>query len=414
MTLAVTTSTDPPAPSHDSAPRSAGALLVDRTFGPFFAGNLISNTGNWLYNVAAAVVVYELTASALLVGMVSVSQFALSLLLAPFAGAWSDRVDRRRLLLAGEVVAGTSAGVLSVAALTLGVEALGVWPILLATLGIGLGQAIAATTLNALVPSLVTPRDLPVAVSLTSLTFSLGRALGPAMAGLALVTVGAAVVFAINAVSYLALIGALLVIRARPSDREQGDRRIRAALAYVRAHPALVAQLIGVGVIGFAADPVNTLSPALVAELGADSGLTGYLVAAFGGGAALTAAVVGRAQHHLGLAPTAAVGAGILSASMATAGAAWSPAAAIAAMGLAGAGFVLGLTSFTTLLQQATPDELRGRVMALWTMAFLGSRPLAAVIDGAVADSIGVRLAYGVAVVVAACGVVIARRLPGD
>ncbi|MEX2625258.1 MAG: MFS transporter, partial [Ilumatobacteraceae bacterium] len=162
-------------------PRTSAALLRDRTFGPWFFGNAVSNSGNWLFNVTAAIVVYRLSGSALLVGLVSVAQFGPLLLLSPLGGALSDRVDRRRLLLAAQTFAGAAATGLAIAAAVLGVDRLpGSWPILATAFGIGMGQAVAAPTLNALIPSLVEDADLEAAVALTSLTFNLGRALGPA------------------------------------------------------------------------------------------------------------------------------------------------------------------------------------------------------------------------------------------
>lgn len=159
------------------APRRIRALLADRTFGPWFVGNLLSNCGNWLYNVVAAVVVSELTGSAVAVGMVSVAQFASLALLSPWAGSLSDRCDRRRLLLASQAVATASATAIAVVVVWVGTEGLeGAWPIILATAGIGVGVAFAGPAQQALVPALVDDVDLEPAVALTSLTFNVGRA----------------------------------------------------------------------------------------------------------------------------------------------------------------------------------------------------------------------------------------------
>lgn len=397
-----------------SPPRAATALLVDRTFGPWFWGNLASNSGNWLYNVTAAVVVYDLTGSAVMVGTVSVAQFAALALLSPWAGALSDRVDRKRLLLGAQAFAFASATALAVTTLLLGVDGLpGAWPIILATLGIGLGVAFTGPAQQALVPALVPDADLESAITLTSLTFNVGRALGPGAAGVVLATLGPEAAFAINAATFVALLVALLAIRpqARPPQDPEADRTVRAGLAHVRRDPALLWLLGGVAAVGFATDPINTLAPPLAAELEAEGDLVAFLVSAFGVGAAATALGAGRLQRDLGRLTTAALGGGLLAAGLAVAGAAPTGPIAIAGFTVMGCGFVLGLTSLTSVLQRRVPEALRGRIMALWTVAFLGNRPIAALVDGAVADWLGVRPAMGVPLVVALLGAGAALRL---
>lgn len=395
-------------------PRAVAALLVDRTFGPWFWGNLASNTGNWLYNVVAAVVVFDLTGSALMVGTVSVAQFATLAVVSPWAGALSDRIDRKRMLLAAQTFAFASASALAVASLLLGVEGLpGAWPIIVATLGIGVGVAFTGPAQQALVPALVEDADLESAVTLTSLTFNVGRALGPGAAGVILATVGPEVAFAVNAVTFVALLAALLAIRPRaraPHDPD-ADRSVRAGLRHLRRDPAVPWLLGGVAAMGFATDPINTLAPPLAAELGAGGDLVAVLVSAFGVGAALTALIAGRLQRGLGRLRTGALGGGLLAAGLLVAAIALAPWVAVGGFGVMGVGFVLGLTSLTTVLQRRVPDELRGRIMALWTVAFLGNRPIAALIDGALADWVGPRLAMGVPMLVALLGGWAALRL---
>ena len=389
-----------------TSPRTSRALLVDPTFGPWFVGNLVSNTGNWLFNVTAAVVVFQLTGSALLVGLVSVGQFAPLVLLAPWAGALSDRFDRRRLLLGAQVVAAVAASALAIPALVLGIEALpGAWPIVTAAFGIGVGQALAAPTMNALVPALVDDVDLENAIALTSLTFNAGRAVGPALSGVLLATLGAEVAFGLNALSFAAFIAALLVIRERrPREPRVGDRSVRAGLRFVRRRRRVLLLLLGVGATGFAADPIITLSPALAATLGGGDTLVAVLVSAFGVAAAPAALAAGPLQRRFGGDRLAGTGLLVLAAGLLLAGAAPLAWVAVAGFALTGTGFVFAVNGFTTLLHREVPDELRGRVMALWSVAFLGNRPVAAVLDGAAADLVGPRLAMGLAIGVALAG----------
>jgi MFS family permease len=399
--------------SRPTIARSTAQLLTDRTFGPWFWGNVVSNSGNWLFNVTAAVVVFQLSGSALLVGTVSVAQFLPLVLLAPFAGALSDRLDRRRLLLASQAFSASAAGALGLAAVVIGVDDFpGAWPIVLCAFGIGIGQSVAAPALNALVPALVDDVDLEGAVALTSVTFNVGRALGPATSGLLLATLGAEAAFVVNGVSFLALIGALLVIRVRPADLDHGgDRSVRAGLRFVRADRVTVLLLAGIAATGFAADPAITLTPPLAAELGGGQTLTAILVSAFGIAAAPAAALSGRVTRHLGGQRTAALGAAGIVLGLATTGVAPVAAMAVIGFGITGAGFVFAVTGFTTLLQRRVPDAFRGRVMALWSVAFLGNRPLAATVDGAASDAFGPRLALLVAITAAALAAAIAWRL---
>lgn len=396
-----------------AAPRSPLGLLTDPLFGPWFVGNLLKNSGTWLYNVTAAVVVFNLTGSALLVGVVTVAQFASLALLSPWAGALSDRYDRRRLLLASQLLAAAFAIGIAVVTGVVGVEGLpGAWPVIVATGGIGVGLAFTGPALNALVPALVRSEDLESAVALTSLTFNIGRALGPGAGGLILATLGAEAAFAVNAVASLALVTVLLVIRPRATAGDPGgDRSVRAGLRYVREDGALLWLLAGVGAVGVATDPVNTLAAPLAATLGGGDDLVAFLVSAFGLGAVAVAFASGPAQRAVGPMSVARAGTALLAAGLAAAALAPTSGVALAAFAVMGVGFLLGLTSFTTLLQRRVPEELRGRVMALWTVAFLGTRPLAAIIDGGLADLIGVRAAFAFPAAVAVAGVAVAHRL---
>ncbi len=391
------------------------SVLRDRNFAPFFVGNLTSNTGNWLFNVTAAVVVFQLTGSALAVGMVSVAQFLPLVLVSPFAGALADRVDRRRMVIASQSFSTVAAVTIAIATLLVGIDGLpGAWPIIAAAAGIGIGNSLSQPAMNSLVPGLVATQDLATAVSLTAVTYNVGRAIGPAGAGLLLVTLGAEVAFAINAVSFLVLIGGLAMVRSRPREEETDptrDRSVRAGIRYVRDDPRALLLLGGVAAAGFAADPAITLAPSFADLLGGGEVLVSAFISGFGVAAIPAAVLSGRLQTRFGSARMAGIGMAIMGGgSIAVAVAPWWW-VALLGFSSTGSGFVLAVTSFTTLLQLQLPESLRGRVMALWTVAFLGNRPLAAAIDGAAADAMGPRLAMLVAISVSTIGVVIAQRL---
>lgn len=395
------------------APRSSGALVVDRNFAPFFWGNIVSNSGNWLFNVTAAIVVFQLSGSALLTGLVSVAQFLPLVVVSPIAGSLSDRFDRRALVLIGQGFAAVVASTLAVVTLVIGLEGLpGAWPVVATALGIGIGQSITIPALNSMVPALVDEEDLEGGVALTSVTFQIGRALGPIGSGVLLATLGAETAFLLNAVSFFVLIGAVTMVRVRPTVQDHGgDRSVRAGLRFVRRDRTVLLLLLGVMTAGFAGDPVITLAPALNDVLGGSREWPAAMVSAFGITAVPTAFVAGRFQRRYGNLSVARAGMLFMAAGSLGAALSATPLGALVAFALTGAGFVLAVTSFTTLLQRQLPDAYRGRVMALWGVAFLGNRPIAAILDGAAADLAGPRFAMGVAITVSLFGAWVATYI---
>jgi MFS family permease len=373
-----------------SVENGALALLRDRIYGPFLLANLVSNCGSWTYNVVAAVVVFDLTGSALATGAVTACLWIASLALQPWVGALTDRYDRRRMLIAGQTIAFTGALAMTVIALAVGVEDLpGPWPVYAATLVIGIGVSVSMPSMQALIPSLVTDGVLDQAIALSAVTFNLARAIGPALAGLILLESDAAVGFALNAVSFLGLIVVLLVIRPRRDQRlatEDDDRSVAAGLRWVLAERPRWLLLVCMVAIGFATDPVNTLAAPIADELDGSKGLVGAFVTAFGVGAMSAVAFVGRIRNSFGRERAGAGGLAFLAAGIAGFSLISVAGPALASMWVAGAGFIVAITSITTQLQTIVPDELRGRVMALWGVAFLGVRPISAALDGAIAD----------------------------
>jgi MFS family permease len=364
------------------------ALLSDRVYGPYLLGNLVSNCGNWIHNVAGAVVVFELTGSAIAVGAVSACLWAGSLVLQPWAGALTDRYDRRRMLIAGQSVALLGALSVAVPSAAVGAEDLpGPWPIYLGTLLIGVGVAFSMPAMQALIPALVPARDLDQAIALNGVTFNLARAIGPAVAGVILLEADASVAFAVNVGSFAVLIAVLGAIRPRSGqERARGDLSVRAGLRWVRADRRAVVLLASMVAIGFATDPINTLTPPIAELLDGGEGLVGLLVTGFGAGAVAAGFLVDPIRERLGRQRTGSAGLALLGAAIAAFGLSPVAAYAVATLALAGAGFIVAITSVTAQLQERVPDLLRGRVLALWGVAFLGTRPFSAAIDGAIAD----------------------------
>ena len=369
-------------------PRAAWRVLRRRDFGLYFIGNSASATGGWFHNLAAAILVYRLTGSELLLGVLSFSQFAWVLVLAPWAGALADRFDRRHVLLWAELAATALSILIAVLAFA---DRADEWTVIGITLALGLAAAIAAPAQQAIVVTLVPERELSTAVALNSMTFNLARALGPALAALAIGTIGIAAAFAVNALSYLVLVAALLVVRARPQERAVGQVRLRESLALLRRDPRLLAYLLIVAAVGWASDPVNTLAPAFAEAYGYSDTVGGVVLGAFGTGAVCAAVVL--AGRTAGSARRMAVTLTLLGGGIALfALAPWFP-LGLVLVALGGAGYLASNTSATTRLQLGVAESQRGRIMALWGVAFLGVRPFASLLDGAIASVAGVRVA---------------------
>ena len=398
-------------PAATPAARGPWRLLVDPVFGPFFVGKLLSTAGIWIHNIVAAILAYELSGSAFVVGLVSVAQFGPQLLFAPLSGAMADRGDRRRQLILGRLIAALGSGGLGVTLLVLGVEGMpGAWPVVLAALVVGIGFVVGGPAMNALIPSLVRPNELANAVALNSIPFTLARAGGPAIGALIATTTGPALAFGVAAVTNLIFAAILVPLGIQAyAARHDGDRRVRAAFVYLREDRGIALLLIGVGVIGIGADPVITLTPSLSAGFGEGSTLGGVFASAFGVGAGLAIVVLGRLRVWLGVPRLSVVGLGLLATGLAGAGISPTPTLAIVSFAIGGAGMTCALTSLSTQLQARLPDALRGRVMALWSVSFLGSRPLAAAGNGALADATSANVTMVLVALIVVAGAVACR-----
>lgn len=380
--------------------RTSLRLLADRRYGPYIVGNFTSAVGNWFQNVAAGIVVFQLTGSNTLVGTVSVLQFLATLVLSPWSGALADRLNRRKLLILAQGISAAGAVALAIWVGLAGVEGLpGVWPVLAATGVIGLGYAVGISAMNALVPALVEPEDLEDAIALNSSSFTLARAIGPALAGLVVAAAGAVWAFGINALTFLPLIVVLSFIRPRRVSRSAGDRSVRAGFAYIKERKSMLWLVLATLTVGWAGDPVNTLAPAYADLFGRDETFVGLQVAAFGAGAALMSMLVGLVRSRIGLETTTRTGMIVLACGLVAFAAAPNEAVVLVALFVAGIGFLLGVTTTNSNLQHRLDEDMRGRVMALWSMAFLGSRPIAGIIDGAVADLVSPRVGVVTAIV---------------
>jgi MFS family permease len=330
------------------------------------------------------------------------------------AGSAADRFDRRRLILVTQVCAIALSALLAV----LQGAGLATTPVvIILVLLLGLTFAFAVPAIQAMVPDLVDREHLPSAMAMSSLTFNGARAIGPVLGAVVVARWGIGVAFALNALSYLGLVVGLLAVRPRQEPRSAAGSAIgwRESLHMVRNDTALLALLMVVAGISITQDPVSTLTPGFSSEIfhRADT-LTGLLVGAFGLGATVAAATAAARARD----PVRRLAAGCLLMGVGMLGFALAPSLPFAFAALAAGGyfFMVTNTGATTALALEAAPELRGRVMALWSLCFLGTRPVASLADGALASGVGLRAA-GVAltVPVLTAGVAMAvlrRRVP--
>jgi MFS family permease len=371
------------------AARSMWRLLLDPTVGSYTLARQVSAMGIWIHNIVAAVVVYDVTGSAFIVGTVSIAQFGPQILLSPYMGARADRGDRQRQAAVGHFISALGSGGL----------ALWIWiidsgvvtsalPVILGALVMGIGFTMGAPAAHALLPSLGRPSELGSLVALATAPMTLGRAIGPGLGALLLVTSGPAVAFAITSGSMVFFSVVVTAIRPHQVERRKsGDKSVLGGLRYLRQDIGVVMLLLAVTGLGFGVDPLITLSPAIAEGFGGGTNLVAQLTAAFGIGSAVFLVFQGIIRRALGESRVASLGLGVMCISMVALG--FSPAveAAIGASFIAGLGMMGAMTSLSTQIQSRVPEEFRGRIMALWTVAFLGSRPLAAAVNGAIADA---------------------------
>lgn len=375
-----------------TGPRQAVRALRHRDFALFWCGAVVSNIGTFMQGAAIPFVIYDLTGSESLVGVAAFLGFGPIVLMGPLAGAIADRYPRRTVLLVTQsLLAGVAlaqwavwvTGNASVASL-----------IALVAVG-GLIAGISIPSFQSLVSELVPRDELLNAVVLNSAQFNVARAVGPALAGVLLAGLGAGAAFFGNAVSFVFVVAALLAIRARPAapslvDREGNVARFTESLRYVRGAPELVVPIVLVSLVALLGMPVVQLLPVYAAEVfEVDGSRYGLLAGAMGAGGVVAASVISgwlgevRRSQLVGWA-VVVYGGGLVGFALAG-----SFPLGVVLMAVAGAGQIAIVSTLNTTVQLLVADELRGRVMALYVMAFTGAFPLGALVQGTLAGAVG-------------------------
>ncbi len=390
--------------SDRSLPQRLFFALGIRNYRLYFFGQLVSVSGTWMQRIAQAWLVLDLTGSGTAVGGLTALQFLPILVLAPLGGLLADRVDKRRLLYVTQSLAGGLAAALGVLIITGRVE---LWMVYGLAFALGLVASVDNPARQAFIIEMVGRDRLTNAVSLNSVLVNAARVFGPALGGVLIVTVGIGTCFLINAVSYLALIAALVLMRdremlkAEPSPRRPGQ--VREGMRYAAHTPRLIVPLVMLAVIGVFAYEYSVILPLLARfTFGGDANTFGIMFTAIGVGAVAGGLRTGaRTEYRAVTLSYLAAALGVALAVVAVAPTIWLVLIALAGAGAAGTSF-LALTN--SMLQLTSAPEMRGRVLALRAVAFIGARPIGGPIIGWVGEHIGPRAGVG-AGAVAAIGV---------
>jgi MFS family permease len=380
---------------------SGWRALGHRNYRLFYGGQLISLIGTWMQQVAQSWLVLQLTGDPLALGIVAAAQFTPVLFLGLFGGLIADAWPKRRTLVGTQACAMVLALILWTLAATGRVE---VWHVIVLALGLGLVNSIDMPTRQAFAVEMVGRRDIGNAVALNSALFNSARIIGPAVGGLAIGAFGVATAFLINGISYLAVIGGLLLMRegelaspprlARPTSVPAVFANLAEGLRYVGRTRTVLLAITVIGLVSTFGMNFSVLIPPLARDvLGSDASGFGFLMAAMGLGsllAALAIAFSGRTGPRV-------IGAGaiILGGAEIVLGASRAYPLSMVAMFVGGLGAIAMAATANTVIQLTVPDRLRGRVMSVYTTVFAGSTPIGGLTIGAVASALGVAIAMG-------------------
>jgi len=386
--------------------------LRHRNFRLFASGQMISLIGTWVQNVSEAWLVYRLTGSSAALGLVRFAGLAPVFVFALIGGDWADRANRRNILIGTQTAAMTLAFILAVLCFTGQVQ---VWIIVALAALLGVVNAMDNPTRQSFVVEMVGKEDLPSAIGFNSSMFHLARIIGPSIAGVLLATVGEAWCFTINGLSFLAVIASLAMMRLVPTQRPatQGHllTRIKTGIAYAWSTPSVRGVLVLVAVNSLFGSSFLVLMPVVSKEV-LGRGADGYslLMTAAGVGSLAGAMILTlrKASGLWTLRSVASLGFGLTLIFFSLSGTFWLSALLAMPCGLF---MILLMATSNTLLQTLTPDELRGRVMAIFAMMFMGMSPFGSLGAGLLAEVIGVGHTLGLCGAICfAAGALLARR----
>ena len=398
---------------------SAGLVrrsLRHRNYRLFFVGQGTSLIGTWLTRVALGWWVYRLTGSELMLGAVAFAGQIPTFLLAPLGGVLSDRYDRHRMLVITQVLGMVQSGLLALLAFS-------TWARIEYILGLavfqGLINAFDTPARQAFLVEIVEAReDLPNAIALNSSMVNGARLIGPSFAGVLIALFGEAGCFAIDAVSYIAVLGSLFLMRvrrhARPVRTSRVFTELAAGLNYARRSQPIRAVLLLVSLVSLMGAPYSVLMPVFAAQLlGGGPSTLGFLMAAAGAGAVAGGLWLASRPNVLGLGRSIAFAALAFGVALVAFSFSRMLSLSLLLMVIAGAGMMVQMAGSNTILQTIVEEDKRGRVMSLYTMAFFGMMPFGSLMAGWFAARFGAPTTLLVGGIITALGgLVFMARLP--
>jgi MFS family permease len=368
-----------------------GSSLRHRNYKLFFFGQLVSVMGTWMQTVAQSFLVLDLTHSGTQLGLVTAARFLPVLLFGPAGGLFADRRNKRRILYVTQALQGVLAAIF--AALT-GTHLIDIWLVYLLALSLGAVNVFDNPARQSFIAEMVPPQDLPNAVTLNSVAMNLARVFGAALGGILVDAIGIALCFAANAVSFAAVLASLaamnaaLLYPAKPVKRLPGQ--IRAGIRYVRDTPLLLVPLLMIALVGMLAWEFNVTLPLMASNVfGGGAGAYGVMASVMGAGA-VVGGLISAARAHLRARSLclAAIGWGV---AITLAAVAPNLPLELATLFFVGIGSITFNSYAKTTLQLASEPAMRGRVMALWFLAWQGSTPIGGPLVGWIAQEAGAR-----------------------
>lgn len=363
-----------------------------RNYRLFFVGQSLSIIGNWIQQIAMAWLVYRMTESAWLLGVTGFAGQIAILVFAPFGGLWADRFDRYKLLLLTQILSAVPPLLLAILAYAGLIE---VWHIIVMALLLGIINAIDTPIRLTFTTEMVTAKeDLPSAIAMNALMQNAGRMIGPTVAGLLLTVSTEAFCFVINTLSKVIIVAMVLAMTLAPYQRKNITaspwQQLTEGARYAWNMLPVRWLLPMVAIISFMVTPYQTLMPIFAAEVyGGGADMLGFLIGAAGGGGVIGMLALASRRDVRGLtrwitAASLASGLGTLVFALSS----WLPLSLIA-LAFTGFGVVVNGMSVSTMIQTIVEDRMRGRIMSIFSMAFLGMYPLGSLAGGALAEVIG-------------------------
>jgi MFS family permease len=379
-------------------------LRGNRPYAAYWTGGVLSNVGTWLQNVTASVLVFEMTHSTLMVGVLNMATFAPVFALSIYGGMLSDRFDPRRVVMINQSV---SLAIATLITIMSGLGALNAGLLIVLAAGLGSAYALAKPALTSLLPALVDRKDLARATAVNNLQFNFGQIAGAGLSAFILAVSGPTLAFGLNALSFLGPITAMWVMRHVDIAKSKGKLRGSGleGLRYAFNTPAILILLSGVALSDAAVEAIRTLAP----DLSHPSTRAGVLITAYGIGA--TVGLVGFRRLSTRLNPMRMLWLAFGCQAIGMIGMTLSDSFPLtcASAPPIGFGFALNIPVLTAALQLTCPDEMRGRISSLFSMVHLGLRPFFALLAGGLAALVDARATIAVFVVFPLIGVYLAR-----